>query len=180
MLQSCWMPSTFVSWEPFWFVQVVVEEEEIISPYFGLGRFEIAVMANCGKEFLVEFVSALSGHPRTRRAMKPSVARLPSRRSLRAWVKPCSTSRLQRVIIVIVEWCWMVFAKLCKIYILHIIHIDEICIKCHCVTPDRWMYAFEIVEMRGAESFADLDSLSWLNVLLSWLWPNLNRQRPQW
>lgn len=26
-----------------------------------------------------------------------------------------------------------------------------------------------------AESFADLDSLSWLNVLLSWLWPNLNR-----
>ncbi|CAK9082710.1 unnamed protein product [Durusdinium trenchii] len=26
-----------------------------------------------------------------------------------------------------------------------------------------------------AESFADLDNLSWLNVLFSWLWPNLNR-----
>jgi len=32
-----------------------------------------------------------------------------------------------------------------------------------------------LIPCRGAESFADFDSLSWLNVLLSWLWPNLNR-----
>ena len=28
---------------------------------------------------------------------------------------------------------------------------------------------------RGAESFAELGSLSWLNALISWLWPSFNR-----
>ena len=51
---------------------------------------------------------------------------------------------------------------------------------CFATREDALLMSFDrflLSVQRGTESFAELGNLSWLNALISWLWPSFNRPR---